>query len=126
MPTDFKALGKQLVASGFGIAASLQVACTFHRITANNFDPATLEAGVTDTTTAINVLFGSFKQKEVDGVNVRRGDKRLLIRQSELAAQPQANDYITENASGTKWLIVGIEFDPTESLWRVHGRAHRP
>lgn len=117
-------LVKNSVATAFKVAASMQVACVYHRITAGVYNPSTGAVGSTDTTTAINPIFGVYSQNEIDGSVIRTGDKKIVIRQSELAAEPKPDDFIVENVSTERWEVIEVTTEPTKQVWIVQGRKH--
>lgn len=123
---DIPAIAKNAVATAFRICESVTTDCVYHRVTPGAYDPSLGANADSETTKAIAPIFGVYAQKDVDGTNIRSGDKRIMIQASEMAAigTPQSDDFITETASGERWDIIDISYDVTRCLWVIQGRTH--
>lgn len=122
---DLRAIGRNAVATAFNVADSILVAGTYHAISAGTYDPELGTDTRTDTETSVRALFGLFEQKENDGQNIQFGDKKILIKVTELAAQPNKDDYLVDS-TGARWDLFLINAEPTGAVWILRGRAHRP
>lgn len=67
------------------------------------YDPATDTMTSSQTDTSVKGVFTSFKQSEIDGTLILRGDKKLLL---AAGIEPQGNDVIVDGT--TQYRVVEI------------------
>lgn len=72
------------------------------------------------TVVKVQAFFTSFREKEVDNLNVRPLDQRCTIERSKLQLEPVPGDTITR-ADGD-WKVLQVRREPSESLWILHIR----
>ncbi len=118
---------KSIVASAvntiWDLTADIKVLGTYHRLTPGAYNPTTGAAAVTDTTYPVDYREAVFKQRDIDGERIRAGDKKILVRVSEMSARPTADDYIVAS-DGRRWDLMQIETEPTGKILIFRGRAH--
>lgn len=107
--------------------AELIKAGTFNHVETPTYTEATGEVTPVNVTKSVNVILLNFKQKQIDGQIVKTGDKKILLRASELATapaitQPGTDDFITETATGFRWDVIGITIEPTNQFYIIHAR----
>lgn len=124
MALDIPAIIRSGVATAFSTAESIWDAGTYYKVTSGTYNPADGTSPHTTTGTAVKAIFGMFHQREIDGQQVQSGDKKIFIRQTDLAVEPQRNDYYVD-ANAVRWDVELIHIEPTRSLWILRGRAHR-
>lgn len=121
---NIPAIVKSAVDVAFKVFDSIAVDAIYFRVTPAPYNPATGLDSSTEQQIPCRVLFGVFAQDEVDGQNIQHGDEKIFIKQSEVTAEPQKDDYIVK-ADGTRYDVFYIGIEPTKQLWIVRGRAHR-
>lgn len=91
----------------------------------SSYDPATGTATVTATQINVDVFFARFRQFEIDGVDIRSTDCKILIEAARLGAtvRPKLSDWI-EETDGRRWQIKNDLSPPSlDVLWILHARA---
>jgi hypothetical protein len=69
------------------------------------------QGSLTPTTiTLINAGLVDYKAGTRPGSDIRAGDRRAIIRASDLPARPKSGDLI--QADGTTWTVVAVQGDP--------------
>jgi len=123
---NIPAIAKSAVATAFRVADSILKDCVYHRFVAGTYDPA-LGANSADSTstTSIRPIFGVYNQRLIDNQRIRSGDKRIIIKGDELSVNPKPDDYIID-AAGVRWDVIEVDFDVTQCVWIVQGRANQP
>jgi hypothetical protein len=125
MPINLQQIVGSALDTAWEVASSIKDVGTFTKVTSGTYNPTTGATGQTTTATAVNALFGAYDQREIDGENVKHGDKKIFIRSSELAVAPERNDYYLD-AQGLRWNVIAIKREPTAKLWIVQGRVGAP
>jgi len=117
MAIDLNSLVPDMVDLGFDLADQIVVSATYTHTTSGGYDPAT--GGLTPVVQepTVNVLEAVYKANEIDGDVVKIGDKKMIVRASELSTvtSVRLDDRIT--ISGVIWQIVNFKFDPTETVY---------
>jgi hypothetical protein len=62
-----------------------------------------------------------YKEYDVDGALVKRGDKKLVIYSDTLATTPTVNDYVVDH-EGNWYTIVDLKAGASEAEWILQGR----
>ncbi len=127
MGLNLKSIGAAAVRVGFSLTDGIAVAGVYHQITAGVYSPAAGTVVDTDNTATVSARLVSYDQKDVDGQNIRSGDQQILIKAAELVSpveQPSTNDFFIETASAIRHDVLGVDHDPTGSLWILHTRRH--
>jgi len=82
------------------------------------------KSGGTVLASGVNFLIAEVPPGDCDGVFVKAGDQRALVRVSEIgtAFQPAAGDYIACGCGSTKYTIISGVLDPTQMFWSLFCR----
>lgn len=113
-------LGRDII---FKVTESIAVAGSYFHVVGGAYDVATGEAANTVTVFPCSARTGVFEQKEMDGDNIRAGDKKLFFKTSEVTIDPGADDYFVDS-NGVRWDLMNIGTEPTASILILRGRAH--
>ena len=120
---DIPGIVGRAVDTVFNITASIAVTGVYHRITPGAYTPSSGTAAVTDTTYNVSVRTALFEQREIDGDRIRSGDKKILVKTSEMTGVPTADDYFVDSNS-KRWDLMYLATEPTYKLLILRGRAH--
>ena len=113
---NIKAIAASAVAKAFAVADSILVECNYTQPGAVEYTASTGTVTPNNTATAVNALFTLFEATEGDSQTKRQGERRVIVKRSEMAAVvPTLADTIVE--CSTVWNIVHVEDDPTEATW---------
>lgn len=115
---NLKTIAQSAVAKAFTVADSLLVSCSYRQPGTVSYAASTGTVTPDYGTTAIDALFTLFEAKETDSAAKREGERRVLVKRSELAAvTPSLADAIVDGS--TVWQILAIEDDKesTEALY---------
>jgi hypothetical protein len=95
---------------------------TYTSRTSAGYNPALGTVTPVEETASPEAIVQTFSTREVDGDLVRKGDKKALIKASELSTitKPGLADKVT--ISAVVWQIVEFELDPTGTLYTFHIR----
>lgn len=99
---------------------NIPVASTYISKGVPSYDAETGEVIEVVNTQTVNVIVETYKSKEVDGVNIKDKDRKLLIAKLDLTVTPAEDDSVVMN--GNKWNIITFEIDPAEALWVIQVR----
>lgn len=88
----------------------------------SDYDPSVGSRSSTATTSEPQegAIFYSYETKEVDGDRVRIDDKKAILIQSQLSAEPRKPDYIMEGS--VKWNVLSYTEDPTNTIFEIQVR----
>lgn len=75
----------------------------------------------TDVPISIKGWFTSFKESQIDGINVQPGDKRLTLSVIDIKFEPSLTDFITDE-SGQEWEVINIKLPPPKILYILQVR----
>jgi len=106
----------ELVGSALDLAweltRSIQREGVYRRVVSTGYDPVT--GNPTPVTQDIAVRFLVTAYEEPDGVAIRMGDEKVVLRMKDLPAglQPQADDQLVETGGPVR-VVVGVTLDPT-------------
>lgn len=123
MAINLKAIAEKAVNTAFDISADIGVVATYHRITPGAYDVDQGVSVVSDQPFTVNFRAGVFSQREIDGDVIQAGDKKILVKTSEMDLQPTKDDYLVQ-ADGTRFDLVQIGTEPSGKLLIFRGRAH--
>jgi len=86
------------------------------------FNPATgaYDEGATTDYPCQGIVTG-YSDFLVDGTLIKTGDRKLSIRQAEIAIQPQTSDTVI--FEGQSWAIVNVEADAASVFWKLQIRS---
>ena len=78
---------------------------------------ATTGAIVRPTTEySVPLIVSRYDRREIDGEAIRAEDQKALIAVKDLPIVPTVNDTLVL-ADGTTWNVIGIQTDPSGSVW---------
>ena len=83
-------------------------------------------AAVTETNDGTTGVVRSFSHRQVDGVNVRATDRRVLLEPTALTSAPDPDDHLILDATGERVAILNVRaFSPSGSVcaYDCHVRA---
>lgn len=80
---------------------SFGASLAFSRETGETFDPSTGQTTGTTETFNRDVVWTEYRNQEIDGTTVQRGDARLLV-----AGEVEIGDKVTKN--NTEWRILDV------------------
>jgi len=112
---NLKAIAEKAVATGFSVAQSIVRSCTYKAVTPGTYNATTGTSTPTLASTPVAVIFGVLSQLQVDGQQVRVGDKKAVIKRAQLAAEPMEDDYILDGS--VRLDVVKVFSEPTEAVW---------
>jgi len=72
------------------------------------------------TNYTINAIREDYKFDDVDNVNIKPADIKLLVLHSELSILLAEKDYVTINS--TRWNVVNWQLDPADAVWTIQIR----
>ena len=84
------------------------------------YNPTTDSANDTPVSHTLSVIIIDKQDDEIDGINVKRGDKEMIIRGYQLSFTPKINDYVTFNSE--RWNILALENPPSSAAYFLHIR----
>lgn len=118
-------LAAQMETLAFDLASDLVQSCLYSQTTDPKYDSTTGKQGATATTATANVsaMVLQFSAKEVDGVNVKKGDERVLIRAVDFGALKPDQDDEMLGADNIKRQVIGFTLDGTKTLYTFHMRT---
>lgn len=88
-------LGSDLAREALALVGAFGYPLTFRRATGGTYDAATgTVTGASNSDESVTGLFIAYKNTEVDGSNIQRGDRKALLPASGLVKVPQINDQL--------------------------------
>lgn len=93
----------------------------YHQVTGSSYDTDLGSVRRTTLSFPIRAWFTSFKEKEVDGNNVRPEDKRCTFEVMSLAIVPSLKDFVIDEA-GEEWEVMNKKLPPPKILYILHVR----
>ena len=114
---NLKLIAASAVSTAFTVADSLLVSVVYTQAgtVAYNADTGTVTPNA--TTQTLNALLTRFEADERTPAALREGERRAIIKRSDLTVTPGQSDKLTEG--GRTWEVVGIAEDSTEAIWSV-------
>lgn len=102
------------------------LSATLHKTSAGSRTPGSLTGGnnPTETGYAAKGVVDDYSDREVDGTNIRVGDRRVLLLASTIASAqvPDQGDAIT--IEGTRYEVVGpVKRDPAAAMYLCQVRG---
>lgn len=91
--------------------------------TPGTYDPATASAPVTTVDTPVYGAVLDYPALLIDGTNVQRGDKKVILAAAGLTVEPDTDDQIL--IAGVPWTIVSpqaVAPDGTVVVWKLQIR----
>lgn len=122
MAIDLNALVPSLVNLGFDLADQIVLAGTYTHTTAGNYDPSLGTISPTVETASVNALLASYKASEIDGVKIKVGDRKAVLKASELTGITSVRLDDTLTVGGEKWQVVDFIKDPTGTVYQMQVR----
>ena len=99
----------------------LQQSIIYSRVTTGAYSTTTGVTTSTTSTTTIEGIVYAARDREVDGIKIKIGDKRAVFPYSRISFIPSADDYVT--IAGIKWEIVNSFPDASESIYTLFIRS---
>lgn len=93
---------------------------TYSEVGTSTYNTTTGATAQTNVSHSIPVLFTSFSKKEVDGIEIKPFDKKVLIERQAVTFTPKVNDFLVD-ALGT-WEVVQVRDEPSESIFLLQVR----
>lgn len=119
---DLAAIAEKAIATGWNVADSITLDAIYKQVRTPSYNAATGAVTPDFATAAVKPIFTNFDAREKEDANVRQGDKRILIRASEMGSiTPTLNDQIVETG-GTTWNVLRFTLEATKRLYIFHGR----
>ena len=111
---------QNIVGSVWTVLDDLRETVTYKVYASDNGDYNDTTGVVTRTETTetltTQAVFTRYLKREIDGQAIRPDDRKVLIPNAKISAEPKVNDRITR-ADGTTWEVQEIQKDPLEALW---------
>ena len=85
-----------------------------------SYNPSTGVVVESETSYTINAIREDYKFDDIDNVNIKPEDIKLLVLYSELSILLAEKDYVTMN--GTRWNVVNWQLDPADVVWTIQIR----
>jgi hypothetical protein len=123
MAFDIPQLSQNVVDLAWNFAESIVVAMTHKSVVPGTYVPANGVDPQSVVSTEVGVIPLTFKSEEIDGKLVKSGDKKILVRASELPTMPKQDDYFMEGS--VRWDVTGYVVPTTDKLWKVGVRRHQ-
>ena len=109
-------------ASAFVALGDIPADIIIRRTEEGEFNPSTgaYDPGATTDYPCQGIVTG-YSDFLVDGTLIKTGDRKLSIRQAEIAIEPETSDKVI--FEGRTWTIVNVEADAASILWKLQMRA---
>jgi len=109
-------------ASAFVALGDIPADIIIRRTEYGEFNPVTgaYDEGATTDYPCQGILTG-YNDFLIDGTRIKTGDRKLSIRQAEIAIEPETSDTVI--FEGQSWAIVNVEADAASILWKLQMRA---
>ncbi len=101
------ALSDALAASSASLVAEIGVSVTFRRVPQTAYNPvtgSTTEGAAQDET--VKVMFLDYREAEIDGQLIQRGDRRAVLAASGLTKEPDAGDFFVGEGDTVRVISV--------------------
>ena len=122
MAIDLNNLVPGLFDLGFELAGQIQVPSTYTARTAAVYDPATGATTETNQTASCRPIYQAYKGREIDNERVLVGDRKAIIKMSELTGITTKSKQDTLTFGGEDWHIVDFEIEPTGNVMKAQIR----
>jgi hypothetical protein len=122
MGLDLNGMVPDLVDLGFDLAEDVVFAATYTHTTAGGYDPATGTLTPTTETASPGVILQNYTAKEIDGTQVRQGDRKAVIKAAELSAITAIALDDTILAQSQTWQVKDFILDPTGTVYQMQLR----
>lgn len=88
------------------------------------YDPVTdVTTGASTSDAAVKAVFTDFKEKDIDGTLIVRGDKQVLLAASDLAQAPETNDILVDGLDEYRVIeIMSIQPGDQALIYKVQVR----
>jgi hypothetical protein len=106
--------------TAFNAAGNVKVSAVYSRNPDPTYNTSTGVVTEDPTEYSVNAIRDEYKFDDVDGVNIKPEDIKLLILNSELSIIPKEKDFIT--ISSTRWNVVNWNIDPADAVWTIQVR----
>lgn len=124
MKLNLKKLAQTVENLAFDLASDLTQDAVYSQTTDPKYNAATgQQASPTTATANVSAMVLQFASKEVDGVNIKKGDERVLIRAVDFGALKPDQDDVMLGADNIKRQVVGFTLDGTKTLYTFHMRT---
>lgn len=75
------------------------------KVTQGDYDPSTDSYPETENKYETKGIFSSFGSMEIDGLNIKSEDEKVIVNGSDLSIAPEVDD-IVELGNGSKYLVL--------------------
>lgn len=125
MALDLKGIFKGVTSTLFSLFDQVAISGTYYTVDPGTYDPATGATGASQSGLPARVLFGLFTSEEerARADVIRSGDKKVIIRVSEIETPPKHDDYFLD-VDSVRWDLELISREPTNNVWIVRARRH--
>lgn len=124
MGLPLKKLAAQMETLAFNLASDCVQSAVYSQTVDPKYDPATgQQASPTTATANVSAMILQFAAKEVDGVNIKKGDERVLIRAVDFGALLPDEDDEMLGADNIKRQVVAFTLDATKTLYTFQMRS---
>lgn len=113
---------KDAVGAAFSAIADLATQMTYVSIVPGGYVPSAGVAFPARTEHITTGIIVDYKDKELDGDRIRRGDRKVLLEQSKLSPTPNLGDQI--EVEDLIYNILQIEQDPIGATWTFQVRIN--
>lgn len=127
--TDLMQYIREQIQSGMNKFGTIRRDCTYNQMGVQTYDPDT---GIADEPVLysqdLKVVFSQFMfsgersanqyNNEADFISI---DRYLIISNLDLLVVPSVQDVIIDD-QGVSWRIMGVQGDPADAHWSLHGR----
>ena len=109
-------------ASAFVALGDIPADIIIRRTEEGEFNPSTgaYDEGATTDYPCQGIVTG-YADFLVDGTLIKTGDRKLSIRQAEIAIQPQTSDTVV--FEGKSWAIINVGADAASVFWKLQIRS---
>ena len=105
----------------FSSFVSVMYPASYGQYSTGAYDPTTGKVGGGYGDLPCTVSLQSWAQSQITGEVVKVGDRKALVRGSELGFEPSSDDRITIDSK--VWNVMGYSTDPAGIVYTLHIRA---
>ncbi len=111
---------QKAAAVAFNAAGNVKTSVVYSSNPNPSYNTATGKVTEGATNHTIDAIREDYKFDDVDNVNIKPEDIKLLVLYSELSILLAEKDYVTMN--GTRWNVVNWQIDPANAVWTIQIR----
>lgn len=116
MALDIKGLAGSLVDLGFELAGQILVTAVYTHRTATTYDPTTGAKTETKEEATVKAILQPYTEREIDGDRIRIGDRRAIIKRSELRGISEFSQQDTLTIGTEDWQFIDPGYDPADAV----------